>query len=474
MIHRIISEGKDIEVEVGEGSDRVKKNLTKYITDKLETTATVAKGKALVEMMNKLYGPQADVESYLNGSIFVEGIVNRKTLIEQERVKARDELALQGLDINNKANKEQINRVANERVNSYTSQLQGKYESAMDEFMFMSQKERRKVNNNRMPQEINANPGFDYMNVLKAESNANKLSGIQDFIIPAALTLIGSAVLGGRLDREALGDVVGSSLIAASMSKGSILSSMLSQRIGLPSNLEGTKKGGIAKGAISAGIKGIGSSFKLNLALQESEGDLSKAMAISAGRELGFALGAMVLAPAIEKGVTNSFFYMSHMMKGQRELFEKTKIGKLSKEDKLMYMLGSTKGAIDSDSYVGTKGTALTVSGAILSGVLGMMMEGLTGHLVAGMHDTGRVNDFAVIDQALDALNNSRARDQSISAERESSPDVFNEQGEAVYAEDISPLDAELFHLAVDTEWMAIDQLDLQVTSEGNYELMIT
>jgi len=340
--------------------------------------------------------------------------------------------------------------------------------------MFMSQKERRKVNNNRMPQEINANPGFDYMNVLKAESNANKLSGIQDFIIPAALTLIGSAVLGGRLDREALGDVVGSSLIAASMSKGSILSSMLSQRIGLPSNLEGTKKGGIAKGAISAGIKGIGSSFKLNLALQESEGDLSKAMAISAGRELGFALGAMVLAPAIEKGVTNSFFYMSHMMKGQRELFEKTKIGKLSKEDKLMYMLGSTKGAIDSDSYVGTKGTALTVSGAILSGVLGMMMEGLTGHLVAGMHDTGRVNDFAVIDQALDALNNSRARDQSISAERESSPDVFNEQGEAVYAEDISPLDAELFHLAVDTEWMAIDQLDLQVTSEGNYELMIT
>lgn len=470
MLYRILSEGQDIEVEVGEGSDRVKKNLAKYITNKLETTASIAKGKALIDMMNKLYGPKGDVESYLNGSIFVEGIINRKALLSEEITKVTNEFISQGLDVNEKSLRERINTEANNRVNSYTQDLQGKYESSMIEFMFLSQSERRKVNNNRLPQEINSMRDFDYMNVLKSESNANRLSSLQDFILPAALTLLGSAVLGGRLDREVLGDVVGSSLIAASMAKGNILSSMLTDRISLSPT---APKSSFAKHSLSAAIKGIGSTFKLNLALQESEGDLSKALVLSTGRELGFALGSMILAPSIEKGLTNSFFYMSHAMKGQRELFEKTMINRLSKEDKLMYMLGSTHGPIDSDSYVGTKGSALTLSGAILSGVLGMMMEGITGNLVSSLHDTGSINDFALIDQALDALNISRSRDQTLASERESNPDIFNEQGESIFAEDISPFDEELFFLSVNTDFSDIDQLDAEVTSDGNFDVFI-
>jgi hypothetical protein len=246
-----------------------------------------------------------------------------------------------------------------------------------------------------------------------------------------------------------VGDVVGGSLIAASYMKGPLRSASIMERTPHASRVK----------RVATAVTGnlVGHGFKFNMAMQEAEGDVGEAVAIQIGRDVGFHVGSMIAAPLAEKGVTNVLMSGANLARAQRQFHDLASVNKLDHRTKMKY-LTSSGGALDIDEYSKVKGTASTISGAVLSGILGMVSAGIGGKMASNLHNTGEINDFALIDQALKVLQQSKHQAQTREAERQVNPTIQDEEGNIIVPDEITPME-EIQYEAIRDNYMTPQEI---------------
>jgi hypothetical protein len=213
-----------------------------------------------------------------------------------------------------------------------------------------------------------------------AENRSRRSSNVIDILAPLALTMLGGALAEGGVTPDMMKDVG-----AATFTTLSYMRPSFAQRAGLAFG---------------------GSGFKIAMAMNQNPGDSGKALTEYASREVGFAIGSMVMGHLLGKEVRS----------GESPLGRKLRAG----------------GYLDIDKYASSKAITSSVSGALLSAVMGTMMGGAVQSMVAN-----RITPppASIVDYALDNARATVSRADAHRAELQSAADltVSDEMG----AEDV-------------------------------------
>jgi hypothetical protein len=289
------------------------------------------------------------------------------------------------------------------------------------------------------------------------QSAFSKASGVNtslDFIAPILLTVLGAGIMSGNINEEAVGQAVGGTIMALGYMRSGQMLESLSQVTPDTSQLGKTTR------SLTRGLLGglVSSSFKLNATLQETNGDIGQAMALSMGREVGFILGSNLIAPTIEKTVMN--LSTKHLEKNNKRFME-YEVRNLSRGHQLDYMLKGVNAALDPDDFAATKGTLSTISGALLSGFMGLIMGNVGVKMAASTYSDfsdRQMTEFALVEQALSTLQDVQMEASRRSAEREASPDIYDEYGYSVDVYEATPFE-DYYMRAISDSTVSIEQL---------------
>jgi hypothetical protein len=225
-----------------------------------------------------------------------------------------------------------------------------------------------------------------------AEAKSRRASNVIDVLAPLALSMLGGAIQEGGISSDMLREVAGATFMATAYMRPSFAS-----------------RAGMAFG---------GSGFKLAMAMNNNPNQ-GEALAQYAAGEVGFAVGSMIAAPAIEGMVDGAM--LDHLIgkkvnRGDTPLARKLRSG----------------GYLDMDKYSAAKSVTSSISGALLSALMGSMVGGAAQSLVANKISPPAAS---LIDYALEGARNSVNRAEAHRVEMESSADmsVSDEMG----AEDV-------------------------------------
>lgn len=210
-------------------------------------------------------------------------------------------------------------------------------------------------------------PGASQANHMRHSQEVHNAVGrmhdMNDMVIGAGLTLLGSLIATGSVNGDTLGQVVGGTVSVLGYSQ-----------MGKP---------GIASV--------LGQAFRARMAHAESKGSSDEGEWVRrwVGREVGFYMGAAVLAPTV-------------MNMGERIL---SKFSPL-RLDRPM----------DIDKYKSWKATANTIGGAVLSGVLGTVMSLLGGEVA--VHGANLIPSLGVVEGFVRNMADTETRRQGMLDER--------------------------------------------------------
>lgn len=282
-------------------------------------------------------------------------------------------------------------------------------------------------------------------NLSKAQDNAGKLTSVHDFLLPGLLSIVGGAILGGRLDEEVLGDVVGGTVMSLAYMKQSRVFQPTEDRPDSrtsrsPSSRQGTNNtrgllsnikkntGGVVKNLRNIGIGALSAgSFKYDMALMHNEGDHGDAMAYLIGTELGFSVGSNLISPLVEGAATK--LATSHIDDLHRRA-QNYESAKLNTGQRTEYLMKGTAGVLDEDSFANVKSTFSTVGGAILSGLLGIASAKIGGSVAVDvLNSNGDFSEVAIVENLMNAVDNNRYQAERQAFLRQDSPPVTDEFG---------------------------------------------
>jgi len=279
----------------------------------------------------------------------------------------------------------------------------------------------------------------------KAQENSNKVASMHDMILPGLLSVVGGAILGGRLDEEVVGDIVGGTIMSMAYMKQSrifqpvedrpdgsyprnsssrqginntrgILSTLKNKGTGITKNLAN-----IGVGALSAGT------FKIDMALMQHEGDHGDAMAYLIGTELGFAVGSNLVSPLVEGAATKLSTAHLDALHSRARNYE---AARLTSGQRTEYLLKGTAGVLDEDQFAGVKSSFSTVGGAILSGLLGIASAKLGGSVAVDLlNSNGDFSEIALVEGLMNAVDMNKYKAEKEAFLRQDSPDVTDEFG---------------------------------------------
>jgi hypothetical protein len=190
-----------------------------------------------------------------------------------------------------------------------------------------------------------------------------RMHDMNDVVIGAGLTLLGSLIATGSINGDTIGQVVG----------------------GTVSVLGYSQMGRPGMGSV------LGQAFRARMAHAESKGSRDEGEWVRrwVGREIGFYMGAALIAPAV-------------MQVGERVM---SKFSPL-RLDRPM----------DIDKYKGWKATANTIGGAVLSGVLGTVMSLIGGEVA--VHGANLIPSLGVVESFVRNMGDTETRRQEMLDER--------------------------------------------------------
>lgn len=325
----------------------------------------------------------------------------------------------------------------------------------------------RQVVTNKRSQRVNEELATKYHTKVmqSAFSEASGVNTSLDFIAPILLTVLGAGIMSGNINEEAVGQAVGGSIMALGYMRSGRMLESLSQVTPETSQLGKTTR------SLTRGLLGglVSSSFKLNATLQETNGDIGEAMVLSMGREIGFVMGSNLVAPTIEKTVMN--LSTKHLERNNKRFME-YEVRNLSRGQQLDYMLKGVNAALDPDDFAATKGTLSTISGALLSGFMGLIMGNVGVKMAASAYtdfSDRQMTEFALVEQALNTLQDVQMESSRRNAEREASPDIYDEYGYSVDVYEATPFE-DYYMRAISDSTVSIEQL---INSEDQSNSMV-
>jgi hypothetical protein len=210
-------------------------------------------------------------------------------------------------------------------------------------------------------------PGASQANHMRHSQEMHNAVGrmhdMNDMVLGAGLTLLGSLMATGSVNENTIGQVVGGTV--------SVLGYSQMGRPGVNSVL--------------------GQAFRARMAHAESKGSSDEGEWVRrwVGREVGFYMGAVVLAPAI--------------MGGAEKLLSKFSPLRLDRP-------------MDMDKYKNWKAAANTIGGAVLSSVLGMVTAAVGGHVA--VHGTNLIPSLGVVENFVRNMADTESKRQDMIAER--------------------------------------------------------
>lgn len=393
-----------------------------YVSKMMESTATNLRNEALQEFFEAATGKKDAIWGDPN-SLF-DNIIDKSKFSEQELQH------IQG----------SLNQGVSDLREASLQKLQGK----------------RHVVSNKRTQRVNEELAANYhTKVMQAAySDASGVNTSMDFIAPILLTVLGAGVMSGNIDQEAIGQAVGGSIMALGYMRSGRMLESVSSATPATSTLGKTTR------SLTRGIMGglVSSSFKLNATLQETQGDIGEAMALSMGREIGFALGSNLVAPTIERTVMN--LSTRHLERNNKRFME-YEVRNLTRGRQLDYMLKGVNAALDPDDFAATKGTLSTISGALLSGFMGLIMGNVGVKMAASAYtdfSDRQITEFALVEQALSTLQDVQMESSRRSAEREANPNIYDEYGYGVDVYEATPFE-DYYMRAISDATVPIEQL---------------
>ncbi|WOL31285.1 hypothetical protein, partial [Microcoleus phage My-WqHQDG] len=210
-------------------------------------------------------------------------------------------------------------------------------------------------------------PGASQANHMRHSQEMHNAVGrmhdMNDMVLGAGLTLLGSLMATGSINENTIGQVVGGTV------------SMLGySQMGRP------------------GVNSVlGQAFRARMAHAESKGSSDEGEWVRrwVGREVGFYMGAAILAPAI--------------MGSAEKLLSKFSPLRLDRP-------------MDMDKYKNWKAAANTIGGAVLSSVLGMVTAAVGGHVA--VHGTNLIPSLGVVENFVRSMADTESRRQDMIAER--------------------------------------------------------
>ena len=423
------SKGKVGSADLGDGT--TKGWFYEYVSKMMESTATNLKNEALHEFFVAATGNKDAVWGDPNS--LLDNIIDKSQFSEDELNKIRSSLN-QGI-------------------------------SDLREVTIQKLQSQRNVVTNKRSQRINEDLVTNYHSKIlqAAQVDASNANTSLDFIAPILLTVLGAGVMSGNIQEEAVGQAVGGSLMALGYMRSGRMLESLSQNIN-PKESFLSKTTRSATRTLMGSL--VSSSFKLNATLQETQGNLGDAMALSLGREIGFAIGSSLVAPTIERSV----MYLStrHLERTNRAFME-YEVNKLTRGQRLDYMLKGINSALDTDNFVGTKGTLSTIGGALLSSFMGLMMGNIGAQMAASAYldsSDRRLSEFALVEQGLSVLQDMQMEASRRSYERESTPNIYDEYGYEVEVYEATPFE-DYYMRAISEATVPIEQL-LQTEDQAN------
>lgn len=190
-----------------------------------------------------------------------------------------------------------------------------------------------------------------------------RMHDMNDMVIGAGLTLLGSLIATGSINGDTIGQVVG----------------------GTVSVLGYSQMGKPGMGSV------LGQAFRARIAHSESRGSADEGEWVRrwVGREVGFYMGAALIAPAV-------------MQVGEKVM---SKFSPL-RLDRPM----------DMDKYKGWKATANTIGGAVLSGVLGTVMSLIGGEVA--VHGANLIPSLGVVESFVRSMSDTETRRQEMLDEK--------------------------------------------------------
>lgn len=400
---------------VDEEGNKIKTSLGDYLANKLEATASMAKGKALNEFLSKIYGPKGEADSYIEGDSFV------KALLGENHGLSIDEI-------------EQIERQYNKATSEYRKHKLSTLRSRVDD-------------NSSKAYAQSLTPNF---NTMSQAVQFNNIGNFMELALPLALTTVGSAVINGTINPDAIGNIVGGTIFSIAYGK------------------KGTSID--PKASLTKAM--IGGSFKLNMAIQESEGDLQKGLALAAAREIGFTIGASVVAPIVEKNIVNSMMSLSHLSQYKRDMYKAARLNELSHNEKLRYLFNSNKGALDADAMGGKRIATQAITSAVISGLFGMVGAGIAGGIAQAIGDSP--TEFTAIEKTIEMLNEQLIDSTYASIQEEQDPELYSEDGGFIEFEEVSRVMDSIFEGDyINTGFMVPEETYNLVSNNSVIELTI-
>jgi hypothetical protein len=409
-----IESGSSMEYK-DENGNTINTTLEKYLSNKLETTASMAKGRALNEFLTKMYGKKEEIDSYVEGESFIKALLGEN----------------HGLSI---TEIEQIERQYNKATSEYRQHKLASLRTKVDT-----------GSSNAYAQSLTPN-----FNNLSQAVQFNNINNFMELALPLALTTIGSAVINGTINPDAIGNIVGGTIFSIAYGK------------------KGTSID--PKAMLTKSM--IGGSFKLNMALSETDGDLGEAIGLAAAREIGFTLGASVVAPFVEKSAINSMMSLSHLSSYKAQMYREAKLSQLSSNEKLRYLFNSNKGALDYDAMGGKRIAAQSITSAVLSGLFGMVGAGIAGSMMQPITDNQ--SEFTIIERAIEAIDEQLISEAYSTEQDTNDPDIYSEDGGFIQWEEMVRVSESIFEGDyISNEFSVPEGLFAMVSNNSVVELTI-
>lgn len=261
----------------------------------------------------------------------------------------------------------------------------------------------------------------DYRIVETEIDKANKASNTLDFLGPIAATLIGGAIMSGGITEDHIAELAGASVMSLAYGAQSFK----------------------AKSAYAV----AGGAFKMAAATEQT-GSVEEGFQRYIAQETAFALGAVVLAPQVDR-IVNSVIARGI----DPALKYNDAIRKASNSISPLENALNSNTVLDVDRYKSTKAISGAVNNAILSAVLGMTAAAVVGEMVAA---PTRVKTNSAIDIAIESLGNTIRQSMAMSVDMEEGyeyrvedemgvEDIDNERETSavdyIYANAIDPLE---------------------------------
>lgn len=190
-----------------------------------------------------------------------------------------------------------------------------------------------------------------------------RMHDMNDVVIGAGLTLLGSLIATGSINGDTIGQVVG----------------------GTVSVLGYSQMGKPGMGSV------LGQAFRARMAHAESKGSADEGEWVRrwVGREVGFYMGAALVAPAV--------------MQASERVMSKFSPLRLDRP-------------MDMDKYKGWKAAANTIGGAVLSGVLGVLGSVIGGEVA--VHGANLIRTLGVVESFVRSMSDTETRRQEMLDER--------------------------------------------------------